>query len=121
MVRQLPPLKSLRAFEATARHLSFSKAADELAVTPAALSHQVRGLEERLGLELFTRRNRSIELTEAAQLIYPGIHAAFETMSGAQKSFGYCLPASSTDESVCRRARAPPSRRWPARCSGSTG
>jgi LysR family transcriptional regulator, glycine cleavage system transcriptional activator len=70
MVRQLPPLNSLRAFEATARHLSFSKAADELAVTPAALSHQVRGLEERLGLELFTRRTRSIELTEAAHLIY---------------------------------------------------
>ena len=83
MVRQLPPLNSLRAFEATARHLSFSKAADELAVTPAALSHQVRGLEERLGLELFTRRARAIELTEAAQLIYPGIHAAFETMAGA--------------------------------------
>ena len=83
MVRQLPPLNSLRAFEATARHLSFSKAADELAVTPAALSHQVRGLEERLGLELFTRRTRSIELTEAAQLIYPGIHAAFETIASA--------------------------------------
>jgi LysR family glycine cleavage system transcriptional activator len=83
MVRQLPPLNSLRAFEATARHLSFSKAAGELAVTPAALSHQIRGLEERLGLELFQRRARGIELTEAAQLIYPGIHAAFETMAGA--------------------------------------
>jgi LysR family glycine cleavage system transcriptional activator len=63
--------------------LSFSKAADELAVTPAALSHQIRGLEERLGLQLFRRRARGIELTEAAQLIYPGIHAAFEAMAGA--------------------------------------
>jgi LysR family glycine cleavage system transcriptional activator len=63
--------------------LSFSKAAGELNVTPAALSHQVRGLEERLGVELFHRRSRGIELTEAARLIYPGVHAAFETMAGA--------------------------------------
>jgi LysR family glycine cleavage system transcriptional activator len=83
MPRNLPPLNSIRAFEATARHLSFSKAADELAVTPAALSHQVRALEERLGLQLFHRRARGIELTESARLIYPGIHAAFETMKGA--------------------------------------
>lgn len=83
MVRSLPPLNSVRAFEATARHLSFSKAADELAVTPAALSHQIRGLEERLGLQLFHRRARAIELTDAARLIYPGIHAAFETIAGA--------------------------------------
>ena len=83
MARPLPPLNSIRAFEATARHMSFSKAAGELNVTPAALSHQVRGLEERLGLQLFHRRARGIELTEAARLIYPGIHAAFETMTGA--------------------------------------
>jgi len=78
--RPLPPLNSLRAFEATARHLSFSKAAEELHVTPAALSHQIRGLEDLLGLKLFLRRPRSIELTEAARLIQPGIRTAFESL-----------------------------------------
>ena len=80
MRRPLPPLNALRAFEATARHLSFSKAADELHVTPAALSHQIRGLEDLLGLKLFVRRARSIELTEAARLIHPGIRTGFESM-----------------------------------------
>jgi LysR family glycine cleavage system transcriptional activator len=78
--RPLPPLNALRAFEATARHLSFSKAAGELHVTPAALSHQIRGLEDLLGLKLFVRRARSIELTEAARLIHPGIRTGFESM-----------------------------------------
>jgi LysR family transcriptional regulator, glycine cleavage system transcriptional activator len=78
--RPLPPLNALRAFEATARHLSFSKAAEELHVTPAALSHQIRGLEDLLGLKLFVRRPRSIELTEAARLIQPGIRTAFESL-----------------------------------------
>ncbi|HEX2552710.1 MAG TPA: transcriptional regulator GcvA [Microvirga sp.] len=78
MARPLPPLNALRAFEATARRLSFTEAARELHVTPAALSHQIRGLEERLGLALFHRHTRAIELTEEGRLIYPGIHAAFE-------------------------------------------
>ena len=80
MRRPLPPLNALRAFEATARHLSFSKAAEELHVTPAALSHQIRGLEDLLGLKLFVRRPRSIELTEAARLIQPGIRTGFESL-----------------------------------------
>lgn len=83
MRRPLPPLNALRAFEATARHLSFSKAAEELHVTPAALSHQIRGLEELLGLKLFYRRTRSIELTEPARLVYPGIRTGFETIREA--------------------------------------
>jgi LysR family glycine cleavage system transcriptional activator len=78
--RPLPPLNALRAFEATARHLSFSKAAEELHVTPAALSHQIRGLEDLLGLKLFIRRARSIELTEAARQIHPGIRSGFESL-----------------------------------------
>jgi LysR family transcriptional regulator, glycine cleavage system transcriptional activator len=61
----LPPLNSLRAFEATARHLSMKEAAGELAVTPGAVSQLVRGLEERLGTRLFRRANRSLALTEA--------------------------------------------------------
>lgn len=83
MRRPLPPLNALRAFEATARHLSFSKAAVELHVTPAALSHQIRGLEDQLGLKLFHRRARSIELTEAARLIHPGIRTGFESIREA--------------------------------------
>lgn len=81
--RPLPPLNALRAFEATARHLSFSKAADELHVTPAALSHQIRGLEDFLGVKLFHRRARAIELTEPARLLYPGIRTGFENLREA--------------------------------------
>ncbi len=77
MVRPLPPLNALRAFEATARHLSFTNAARELSVTPAALSHQIKGLEDFLGQRLFERRTRSIALTSAGQALYPGLHAAF--------------------------------------------
>jgi LysR family glycine cleavage system transcriptional activator len=83
MRRPLPPLNALKAFEATARHLSFSKAAEELHVTPAALSHQIRGLEDLLALKLFHRRARSIELTAAARLMYPGVRSAFESLRTA--------------------------------------
>src|SRR5882757_2078146 len=79
----MPPLNALRAFEAIARHLSFAKAADELHVTPAALSHQIRGLEEEVGVALFHRRTRAIELTDAGKLLYPGIHAGFESLRNA--------------------------------------
>ena len=83
MSRPLPPLNALRSFEAIARHLSFAKAAEELHVTPAALSHQIRGLEEQLGLALFYRRTRAIELTDAGRLLYPGLHAGFESVRDA--------------------------------------
>lgn len=73
----LPPLNALKAFEATARHLSFTRAAEELHVTPAALSHQIKGLEDFLAVKLFVRRTRSIELTDAGRLMYPGLHAGF--------------------------------------------
>jgi LysR family glycine cleavage system transcriptional activator len=88
MRRPLPPLNALRAFEATARHLSFSRAAQELNVTPAALSHQIRGLEDILGLKLFHRRARSIELTPPARLIYPGVQAGFEAIREALDRLG---------------------------------
>lgn len=77
MPRALPPLNALRAFEATARHLSFKRAADELSVTPAALSHQIRTLEDFLGERLFDRKARGISLTPQGNLLYPGLHAAF--------------------------------------------
>ena len=68
MGRRLPPLNAVRAFEAAARHLSFTRAADELNVTQAAVSHQVKGLEDRLGVQLFRRLNRGLLLTDAGGL-----------------------------------------------------
>lgn len=73
----LPPLSALRAFEAAARLKSFSKAADELNVTPAAISHQIAALEADLGVQLFRRLNRAIELTPSAQVLLPGLSEAF--------------------------------------------
>ncbi|MEP3278507.1 MAG: transcriptional regulator GcvA [Stappiaceae bacterium] len=72
-----PPLNAIRAFEATARHLSFTKAADELNLTPSALSYQVRMLEDVLSVKLFKRLNRAIELTPTGLAIFPGIRDAF--------------------------------------------
>src|SRR6476646_9095495 len=77
MNNHLPPLSALRALEAAARHMSFSKAADELHVTPAAVSHQIHALEEDLGVRLFHRLNRSIELTASARVLLPGLSDAF--------------------------------------------
>lgn len=73
----MPPLNALRAFEAAARHLSLTRAAAELNVTPGALSHQIRGLEELLGLKLFERGVRSIALTAAGKQLYPGLQTGF--------------------------------------------
>ena len=83
MKRSLPPLNGLRAFEAAARHMSFTDAAAELSVTQAAISHQVRGLEQRLGLKLFVRRNRSLLLSEAGQAYLPSVRAAFDQLNEA--------------------------------------
>lgn len=81
----LPPLNSLRAFEAAARHLSFTKAAQELHVTPAAVSQQIRQLEDFYGLPLFRRTTRSLILTEAAQMALPDVKEAFERLSEANR------------------------------------
>src|SRR6478752_2842696 len=77
MHRSMPPLTALRAFEAAARHLSLTRAAAELHVTAGALSHQIRGLEELLGVELFERRVRAIALTAAGKQLYPGLQTGF--------------------------------------------
>jgi LysR family transcriptional regulator, glycine cleavage system transcriptional activator len=73
----MPGLNALRAFEAAARHLSLTKAALELHVTASALSHQIRGLEELLGMQLFVRGVRSIALTSAGKQLYPGLQTGF--------------------------------------------
>jgi len=83
MAKRLPPLKSLRAFEAAARHLSFTRAADELFVTQAAVSHQIKSLEEFLGVNLFIRRNRALLLTDEGQNYWPKIRDIFEILSSA--------------------------------------
>ncbi|WP_181994188.1 LysR family transcriptional regulator, partial [Arsenophonus endosymbiont of Bemisia tabaci] len=66
----MPPLNALRVFDAAARHLSFTKAAEELFVTQATISYQIKGLENFLGLKLFRRRNRSLLFTEEGQSYY---------------------------------------------------
>lgn len=79
----LPSLNGLRAFEAAARHLSFTRAAAELNVTQTAISHQIRRLEDQLGLRLFERRNRALTLTREAEAYLPSVRAAFEDLRQA--------------------------------------
>ncbi len=83
MSRGLPPLRALRAFEAAARHLSFTKAGAELFVTQAAVSHQIRALEEDLGVRLFRRMNRRLMLTEEGQRYLPAVSRAFDLLREA--------------------------------------
>ena len=83
MARNLPPLNALRAFEAAARHLSFTKAAEELHVTPAAISHQIKALEEQLGVPLFRRLTRALRLTEAGQTALPPMKDGFDKLAEA--------------------------------------
>lgn len=78
--RRLPPLSSLRAFEATARHGSFKRAADELAVTPTAISHRIRVLEDFTGLKLFMRQVRQVTLTHAGAQLYPVLRESFDAI-----------------------------------------
>ena len=77
---RLPSLNGLRAFEAAARHLSFTNAATELNVTQTAISHQIRRLEEELGVRLFIRQNRALALTPEAAQYLPGVRAAFNDL-----------------------------------------
>lgn len=79
--RKLPPLNALRAFEAAARHLSFKDAAAELNVSQSAVSHQVKALEESLGVILFTRKTRAVELTRKGRLYYPILRNAFDSVA----------------------------------------
>src|SRR5271169_4181269 len=80
MSARLPSLNGLRAFEAAARHLSFTQAASELNVTQTAISHQIRRLEQELGIRLFVRQNRALTLTPEARDYLPGVRAAFNDL-----------------------------------------
>jgi LysR family glycine cleavage system transcriptional activator len=80
---RLPPFAVLRAFEAAARHLSFKKAAEELHLTPAAVSQQIKGLEEYLGVSLFHRLTRALELTEHATAMLPKVREGFDCLAAA--------------------------------------
>lgn len=107
MQETLPPLVALRAFEAAGRHLSFKNAADELSVTPAAISQQIKLLEDRLGVRLFLRQTRALELTEHGQKLLPKIREGFE-------AFRVGLSRIKPLEDQTLRITAPPSftTRW---------
>ncbi len=81
MVRQFLPLNGLRAFEASARHLSFTRAAIELCVTQAAVSQQVKGLEKRLGVALFQRLPRGLKITAEGEALLPTVNSSFDQMA----------------------------------------
>jgi LysR family glycine cleavage system transcriptional activator len=110
------PLNSLRAFESAARHLSFSRAADELCVTHAAVSHQIKSLEDYVGVRLFHRSNRGVRLTEAGESLLPALNDAFDritvTMDGLlSKSEGNAVQVTLTP-SFAGRWLVPRLKRW---------
>jgi LysR family glycine cleavage system transcriptional activator len=82
-MRKLPPLRALHAFEAAARHHSFAAAANELGVTPTAISHQIRQLEEACGVKLFQRRPRPLLLTSSGARLYPALRDGFDALASA--------------------------------------
>jgi LysR family glycine cleavage system transcriptional activator len=83
MLKRLPPLNSLKAFESAARHLSFTKAGDELFVTQAAVSHQIKSLENYLSIKLFHRKNRALLLTEEGQSYFHELRDIFVNIQDA--------------------------------------
>jgi LysR family glycine cleavage system transcriptional activator len=86
MRRRLPPLHALAVFEAAARHNSFSKAAEELCVTHSAVSHQIKQLEEHLGVRMFVRLARAVALTKRRKKILIEVQAALESLESASLS-----------------------------------
>jgi LysR family transcriptional regulator of beta-lactamase len=87
MDRSQLPLNALRAFEASARHQSFTRAAEELCVTQAAVNHQVKGLEARLGAPLFRRLAHGLVLTDESQALLPVLTDSFERIGRAMQRF----------------------------------
>lgn len=108
MVYRLPPLSALRAFEAAARHLSFKAAADELHVTPGAVSQQIKGLEDYLGKPLFERLARTVRLTAEGEAMLPKLREGFQCLAAAVEA------TRSREENGVLVINAPPSfaSRW---------
>jgi LysR family glycine cleavage system transcriptional activator len=88
----MPPLNTLRVFEAAARHESFAKAAEELGVTPAAVSHQIKTLEEWLGATLFVRHAQGLYLTDPGRAAIPALAAAFDALGSAVQELRVAVP-----------------------------
>ena len=86
------PLNALRAFEAAARHANIARAAEELSVTPGALSHQIRALESRLGVALFERQARGVALTAEGRLLMPGLTSGFAQLRSAVDGLQAAVP-----------------------------
>jgi DNA-binding transcriptional LysR family regulator len=86
-MKPIPQLNALLAFEGAARHLSFTKAAEELHITQGAISKQVNKLEHRLGIKLFHRKTRAIELTEHGTALWPQVRDAIQILQGALSRF----------------------------------
>jgi LysR family glycine cleavage system transcriptional activator len=120
--QSLPPLTALRAFEAAARLLSFTRAARELHVTPAAVSHQIRGLERYLGVTLFRRTARRLVLTEQGQLAAEQFSAAFDRLSRGVRLLrtgeGSRTVTLSTTTAFATRWLVPRLGRFTRRCAG---
>ncbi|MFK8329108.1 LysR substrate-binding domain-containing protein [Pseudomonas sp. BJa5] len=106
MSRRLPPLYALRAFEAAARHSSFTRAGDELSITQSAVSRHIRTLEEHFACRLFVRNGRSLQLTEAARLLLPGVREGFAALERA------CNTLRSEDDILRMKAPSTLTMRW---------
>ena len=83
MLRHIPGLQAIKAFDAAARHLSFTRAAEELNVTPAAISHQIKELEDQIGVSLFQRTSRHMQLTRQGAILKPAIADALDVLTKA--------------------------------------
>ncbi|MGF6592459.1 LysR substrate-binding domain-containing protein [Pseudomonas sp. 2835] len=106
MSRRLPPLYALRAFEAAARHSSFTRAADELSITQSAVSRHIRTLEDHFACRLFVRNGRSLQLSEAARLLLPGVREGFAALERA------CNTLRSEDDILRMKAPSTLTMRW---------
>ncbi|MNQ25428.1 Glycine cleavage system transcriptional activator [compost metagenome] len=104
--RRLAPLYALRAFEAAARHSSFTRAGEELAITQSAVSRHVRTLEEHFACRLFERRGRSLQLTEPARMLLPGLREGFDALERA------CLSLHADDAILRLKAPSTLTMRW---------
>jgi LysR family glycine cleavage system transcriptional activator len=119
-MRSLPPIKALQAFEAAARYLSVSRAAEELHVTPSAISHQLKALERHLGVRLFHRLNRRIALTDTGRNYLQSLASVFDRIESATN---YVIHGGVSDVITvhCPPSFAPAHRSPPACHTGTAG